>query len=195
MKVVLVVGATQKETQLLNVDHIAPKWMEWICGEMRFSARQLNYSTHNVQIYVYLQGQLNENVGISGVKSGVTGQGGGGTAPSRWIANCQPKRTLCVLEVIRKYPDSKKKNSMSIKSCIYIVRKELSIFACVCVCVCDKFIRLPQKKKKRKRTCSIHYRIDLCYTTNPSAHMRPSLVFPKRSGELKVCAISSVYRG
>lgn len=42
---------TQKETQLLNVDHIAPKWMEWICGEMRFSARQLNYSTHNVQIY------------------------------------------------------------------------------------------------------------------------------------------------
>lgn len=122
-------------------------------------------------------------------------RGGGGTAPSRWIANCQPKRTLCVLEVIRKYPDSKKKNSMSIKSCIYIVRKELSIFACVCVCVCDKFIRLPQKKKKRKRTCSIHYRIDLCYTTNPSAHMRPSLVFPKRSGELKVCAISSVYRG
>lgn len=87
-----------------------------------------------------------------------------------------------------------KKNSMSIKSCIYIVRKELSIFACVCVCLWQIYTSTA-KKKKRKRTCSIHYRIDLCYTTNPSAHMRPSLVFPKRSGELKVCAISSVYRG
>lgn len=75
---------------------------------------------------------------------------GGGTAPSRWIANCQPKRTLCVLEVIRKNPDSKKKNSMSIKSCIYIVRKELSIFACVCVCLWQIYTSTAKKKKGKE---------------------------------------------
>lgn len=43
-----------------------------------------------------------------------------------------------------------KKNSMSIKSCIYIVRKELSIFACVCVCLWQIYTSTAKKKKKEK---------------------------------------------
>lgn len=139
---------TQKETQLLNVDHIAPKWMEWICGEMRFSARQLNYSTHNVQIYT-CKDSWTKTLAYLVSNRALLGKGGGGLLRHDGLPIASQNVHYASLKLFEKIQTAKKE--FNVHKVLYIHCTQRIVHFCVCVCVSVTNLYVYRKKKKKEK--------------------------------------------